>query len=122
MPPLSTTSIDSKLPVPLPRLAIYLRAWKQGMVPLSAHQAIVDSYEKECKAAIVETAASGAARLRGVADDFAKSREETAARLRAKDEALANASAQVRVMSEGLEGLKRDVHALRTALGRCGLR
>lgn len=90
------------------------------MVPLSAHQAIVESYEKECKAAVVEAAASSAASVRVIAGDFARRQEESSAQIRVKDEALANASSAVRDMSDSLVGLKRDVNALRNALRRYG--
>lgn len=88
------------------------------MVPLSAHEAIVASYEQQFKASLEQAAALSAAGLRAVADDFFSHQKVAQARLKAKEEDLSRASAELRDLSGSLLGLKKDARTLREALIR----
>lgn len=88
------------------------------MVPLAAHEAVVESYEKSSKAALQQAAASSAAGLSALAGDFSERQEALHAQLEGRDASLSKASQDLRDMSDSLAGLKRDVGSLREALSR----
>lgn len=88
------------------------------MVPLSTHEAVVESYETSSAAALRQVSASSAAGLSSMAGDFTRRQKALLAKVDERDASVRRASSDLRDMSGSLAALKRDVSALRGALDR----